>query len=234
VNPRLAALLSWLVTLLTPLVLILLGIRILLTPLAPRIEYRMPGFPPDDYGFTLQDRLRWSDYSVRYLLNDASIAYLAGLSFEDGSLVFNARELSHMLDVKGVVQGVLKVLYVSLALLIGLGVYAWVGKWKSSFLRGLSRGGWLTICLIVGIGLFAAVSFWNFFTAFHEIFFAGDSWLFEYSDTLIRLFPIRFWQDVFSFVVGFALIAGMMLGLFAKPRAKESESGDASGNSSKV
>jgi len=220
-NPRLAALLSWVVTLLTPVVLILLGIRILLMPVFPRIEYRMPGFPADDYGFNLQDRLRWSDYSVRYLLNNAGISYLGGLQFDDGSPVFNPRELSHMHDVKGVVQGALGLLYISLAALIGLGLYAWFGGWRPSFLRGLSRGGWLTIGLIVGVGLFGAVSFWNFFTFFHGLFFSGDTWLFDYSDTLIRLFPIRFWQDVFIFVLGFALLGGVLLGLFAKPRASK-------------
>jgi hypothetical protein len=46
-NPRLATVLSWVVTLLTPVALALLGIRILLTPLFPVIEYRMPGFPVD-------------------------------------------------------------------------------------------------------------------------------------------------------------------------------------------
>ena len=218
-NPRLATALSWVVTLLTPAALVLLGIRILLTPLFPVIEYRMPGFPADDYGFTLQDRLRWSDYSVRYLVNDAPIDYLADLHFDDGSSVFNPRELSHMRDVMGVAQGAMKVFYVSLASLIGLGIYAWFGGWKPYFLRGLSHGGWTTIGLIVAVGIFGAVSFWDFFTRFHEIFFSGDTWLFNYSDTLIRLFPIRFWQDVFIFILGFALLGGVLLGIFAKPRA---------------
>jgi len=234
VNLRLATALAWLVTLLIPIVLVLLGIRMLLNPIAARIEYHMPGFPPDEYGFTLDDRVHWSNYSIRYLLNNAGIEYLADLSFDDGSMVFDPRELAHMRDVKVVVQGALKVLYVELALLIGLGVYAWFGGWKAPFLRGLSRGGWLTIWLIAGVGLFAAVNFWNFFTYFHEIFFSGDSWLFEYSDTLIRLFPIRFWQDVFAFVLAFALIGGLLLGLFAKPRTPKPPSVGGADDLSKV
>lgn len=219
-NPRLAAALAWVVTLLTPVVLVLLGIRILLTPLFPAIEYRMPGFPADDYGFTLQDRLKWSEYSVRYLLNDAGTDYLSDLRFDDGSSLFNPRELSHMRDVKVVAQAALRVFYLALAALLGLGLYAWFGGWKPSFLRGLSRGGWLTTWLIVGVGVFAAISFWNFFTIFHGVFFTGDTWLFDYSDTLIRLFPIRFWQDVFIFVLGFALLGGVSLGLLGKPRSQ--------------
>jgi len=63
------------------------------------------------------------------------------------------------------------------------------------------------------------VSFWQFFTLFHELFFTGDSWIFEYSDTLIRLFPLRFWQDLFLFIPILIAICGLALGLFLKPKA---------------
>jgi uncharacterized membrane protein len=37
--------------------------------------------------------------------------------------------------------------------------------------------------------------FWQFFTDFHGLFFKGQSWLFPDSDTLIRLYPLKFWED---------------------------------------
>jgi integral membrane protein (TIGR01906 family) len=49
------------------------------------------------------------------------------------------------------------------------------------------------------------VSFSFVFVGFHLIFFEGDTWLFLYSDTLIRLFPTRFWRDVFIFVIALTL-----------------------------
>ena len=74
--------------------------------------------------------------------------------------------------------------------------------------------------LAVAIGLIVIVGivinpnvFWGFFTAFHKLFFEGDSWLFLYSDTLIRLFPIRFWQDTFLFAAVIALGGGIALGM---------------------
>ena len=67
------------------------------------------------------------------------------------------------------------------------------------------------IGLLGVIGLFAIISFWNFFTFFHSLFFKGDSWLFLYSDTLIRLFPMRFWQDVFLLVGLITLISSLAL-----------------------
>ena len=218
-NPKLSSILSWLVTLLTPIFLLGLGLRILLTPLFYNVEYRMPYFPPDSYGFTQTDRLRWAPYAVDYLLNDADISYLGDLTFDDGSPLYNERELSHMHDVKIVTKGALRFWYVTVVLVVGLGAWAWFGKWWQAYRQGLRRGGWLMIGLVVLIGLFGAFAFWQFFTLFHELFFKGDSWLFLFSDTLIRLFPMQFWQDAFLWAgvisVGGAL--GLALGLREKP-----------------
>lgn len=213
--------LSWVVTLLTPFILVLLGVRLVLNPVYPSIAYRLPAFPDDPYGFTTQERLKWSGYSVKYLLNDSKIAYLADLKFDDQSPLFNQRELGHMIDVKMLVQSAMRAFYGLISLLVALGIWAYFSKWMVDFRSGLSRGGWLTVGLIVGIGLFAAVSFWQFFTFFHGLFFTGDSWLFMYSDTLIRLFPIRFWQDIFIFVLGFTLLSGAGLGWFLRPRGEK-------------
>ena len=51
---------SYLISLLTPLALIGLALRILLTPVFYTIEYNMPYFPADEYGFTKEDRLKWA------------------------------------------------------------------------------------------------------------------------------------------------------------------------------
>ncbi len=58
--------------------------------------------------------------------------------------------------------------------------------------------------------------FWKFFTLFHQVFFEGDSWLFLYSDTLIRLFPIRFWQDAVLAAAVISLGGGLGLALGLK------------------
>jgi integral membrane protein (TIGR01906 family) len=212
--------LSLVVTLLVPITLIGLGLRVLLTPLFLQVEYNMPYFPPDEFGFTKADRLKWAPYALNYLTNSADISYLADLKFEDGKSLYNERELSHMNDVKRVTQGALKVWYVSLALLALLGVWAWIGGWGPAYRLGLMRGGWLMVLLAITIGVIALVGisvnpdiFFTFFAGFHHLFFEGDSWLFLFSDTLIRLFPIRFWQDAFLFAALIALGGGTALGL---------------------
>jgi integral membrane protein (TIGR01906 family) len=212
--------LSWGVTILLPIAFTFLGLRLLLTRAFPQIEYRLPGFPVDEYGFTLQDRLHWSQISIDYLLNNADISFLGELTFPDGTSLFNARELSHMHDVKNVVQPAIWFGYGVWFLILALGLWARFGGWWLEFVRGIQRGGWLTVGLVAVISIFAGISFWQFFTVFHELFFTGNSWQFLYSDTLIRLFPMRFWQDAFLFVGTLDVVCGLVLGLSLPLRQK--------------
>ncbi len=208
----------WLTALLIPFALIMLGARLLMTPLFPEIEYRMPGFPADPYGFTLEDRLRWAKPSIEYLINDSDLSFLAELQFNDGAPLYNERELSHMLDVKNVVQRLLNLWFINLALLVLVNLWAWRAGQLEAFRDGLSHGGFLTVGLLIALGAFAAVSFWQFFAWFHSLFFDGDTWIFRYNDTLIRLFPLRFWQDAVIYIVGFAILAGLTLGFGFRKR----------------
>jgi hypothetical protein len=121
--------LSWLVTLLAPIAILMLAVRLLLTPLFLQVEYRMPGFPVDTYGFSMEERIRWATPSLEYLTNDQGIGYLAEIMFDDGTPIYNARELSHMQDVKSVLQVLLRVWDVVLAVLAVLGLWAWRGNW---------------------------------------------------------------------------------------------------------
>ena len=216
----------FLTALLTPIVLLGLALRLLLSPLFLQVEYRMPGFPADTYGFTRADRLRWAPYAVDYLVNNADISYLADLRFDDGTPLYNERELSHMADVKRVTKGALNVFYGALAALALLGLWSRRPQQWQAFRQGLKRGGWIMIGLagavavVVLVGMFLSPDlFWTFFEGFHALFFEGDSWLFAYSDTLIRLFPIRFWQDTFLFAAGIAVAGGLGLALGIKRTA---------------
>jgi integral membrane protein (TIGR01906 family) len=210
--------LSWFMTFLLPFALSFVGLRLLLTHAFPEIEYRLPWFPPDEYGFTLQDRLHWSKLSIDYLLNNADISFLGDLKFPDGTPLFTDRELSHMHDVKGVVQPALWVGYVICFFMLGVAAWARWGGWWQQYVRCIWRGGWVTLGLVMVIGILAATSFWQFFTVFHEIFFKGNSWLFLYSDTLIRLFPLPFWENAFAFVGLLDVAGGLALVILLRPK----------------
>ncbi|MCX8061073.1 MAG: TIGR01906 family membrane protein [Anaerolineales bacterium] len=201
----------WLITFLTPVVLTLTAVRLLMTPLFLQIEYNLPAFPADPYGFTKEERLYWSRIALDYLLNDAGVEFLADLQFADGSPVYNARELRHMVDVKNVVQATLQVWYGLLLLYIVAAIAAWRGGRWLEFHQAIQRGGIWTIILLGGILLFVLVGFGVFFVFFHNVFFEPGTWMFHWSDTLIRLFPERFWRDTFLFVGGLAMLGGWLL-----------------------
>ena len=203
--------LSWVVTLAVPVSLVLTSVRLLMTSAFLTFEYNTPNFPEDRYGFTKEDRLYWSNIAVDYLLNDEGISFLSDLKFPDGSPFYNERELRHMLDVKNTVNGALTVWYISLGLLAVLGVWAWLGKWWPDYRHGLARGGLISAWLVGLLILFVLVSFGVLFVAFHNIFFAAGTWMFEYSDSLIRLFPERFWRDIFILVGVLTLAGGLAL-----------------------
>jgi len=200
-----------LVQVLVPIVLVLTLVRMLLTEAFVRFEYSMPGFPADRYGFSTEDRLHWAPIALDYLLNDSGTEFLGDLRFADGRPVYNERELRHMDDVKLLVQAALRVWAAGLATVVLLVGALWWRGHRQEALRGLSAGGLLTLGVMVLLGLGLLSAFSTVFVGFHRIFFEGDTWLFYYSDTLIRLFPERFWRDVFLLLAGGTLVEAVAL-----------------------
>ena len=203
-----------------PYILLMSGIRLVMTPAFPAMEYKRSGFPQDQFGFTVQERTKWSEYAIRYLTNDQEISYLGNLQDITGKKLFTTDELSHMVDVKEVVKNASMVWYVlggmSIAILVWFVV---MGQWDS-LRRSLNAGGWITIGLLGALLVFLAVSFDRLFEYFHRIFFQDGTWTFSQSSTLIRLFPFEFWRDAFVLVIGFALIVGVVLVLLTRKRSK--------------
>jgi integral membrane protein (TIGR01906 family) len=191
---------SFFIILTFPFVLIMFSIRVLFTPLFLVVEYNTPGFPADPYGFSKEDRLNWGTLSIQYLFNSEDPEFLENLRFEDDTSIYNERELSHMVDVKILLQQTLRLFYLFLIIYILIIIWAKIKNHLHSIWGAASNGGVLTLVLI-GVVLIAVVtSFDALFTAFHKVFFVGDTWLFYFSDTLIRLFPMRLWQDAFIFM----------------------------------
>lgn len=198
------------VSLVIPFFLIMTSVRIMISPWFATFEYNRSNFPADPYGFTKEERLKYAHPSINYLLNDAGPAFLADIKLADGSPLYNERELSHMVDVKVLVQRMLAAWYVMLGLFAVVLLLAVRTKQVSYFFTGLSSAGIYTIGLIGLILVGVVLGFNSLFTGFHMIFFQGDTWLFYYSDSLIRLFPMQFWQDAFT---GMGLITLALAGL---------------------
>jgi len=201
------------ITLALPLLLMMTAIRLLLTPVFLEVEYRLPGFPADPFGFTREERLHWANLSLEYLLNDADISFLANQRLANDQPLYNERELRHMVDVKNLVQWMIRIWLIMVSIYLLVGLWAWQTGWAAAYWTAIARGGWLTLALVVLILVSVALSFEGLFTAFHRLFFEGDTWLFYYSDTLIRLFPLRFWRDAFA-IMGVLTVLGGILAIW--------------------
>ncbi len=210
-----------LVTVALPFVLMMTSIRILLNPVFLDVEYNQTNFPSDDFGFSKADRLHWGKLSLDYLVNDQGIDFLANLKFDSGEPIYNERELSHMLDVKNLIQAALLGWYIALAALVVIGIWSWRAKWFARFWRAISNGGFLTIAVIIAILLGVALNFDALFRGFHAIFFTGDTWLFYINDTLIRLFPEKLWSDAFTFMGVFTLVGALLCGFLGARAANK-------------
>lgn len=201
---------SVLITIAVPLLLLMSSIRILLNPFFLDYEYNLTAFPADEFGFTKADRLNFGKSSLLYLTNQSGPEFLSDLKFEDGQPIYNARELSHMQDVKNLVQLMIKILIPLSLFLVVAWILAWRIGWLPQFWKAVSLGGWITLGLIALILVGVVIDFDALFTGFHHLFFTGSTWLFYTSDTLIRLFPEKLWSDAFTFMGIFTLAGGVI------------------------
>jgi hypothetical protein len=210
-----ATALAILVALLVPGVLVISGIRVLAHPTFVRAEYRRSGFPVDSYGFTTAQRTALGLTGLRSVLpHGRGIALLREARLPDGKPAFDAGELRHMSDVRTWIWRFWWLQLGSL-IVIALAGALLVPSWRTRPLypRALRWGAVLTLVVAAAISVVMALSWNTFFVDFHRLFFAGDTWRFDDSTTLRRLYPDRLWVDVgiaaatFTVTTALALIA---------------------------
>ena len=209
----LISLINWAIVVSLPILLSVAALRIVTGHWLVRWEYGKAGFPPDPYGLPSAERIRMAEICVDYLVTGADISLLADLRLPDGQPAFNARELRHMADVQAVFNGMTAAGIVAAVVL--LGGSAVLLAWDDTHRRVpnvLMSGSVLTLALLGAVGAYIVLSWGEFFTTFHRIFFEGETWIFLYSDTLIRLFPQRFWMDVAATLVSVLVVEAIIVG----------------------
>jgi integral membrane protein (TIGR01906 family) len=199
-----------LVPALFPLVLTLLWLCVLLSPLFIQLEYRRPGFPADPYGFTLEDRLRWADVSRVYLLSAEGPEYFDPFELAGGTPLYNEREKAHMADVQNLV-GKAMILLAVCAPLFAAGCALLLWRDRRALRRALLHGVFFTFGIAAAVALIGLLAWNSLFVTFHRMFFSGDTWLFPLDNTLIRLFPVEFWQDAVITAVGGCLLTCLLI-----------------------
>ncbi len=209
------------ITLCVPFFLLMGSIKILISPSFLHFEYSLPNFPADDFGFTKAERLKWGIPSLKYLINNETDDSLGNLRFEDGTAIYNERELEHMLDVRNLVKAANLAWYLVAAFLVLAGIVLWKLHKCTEYWNAVSYGGWLTFGLILAVIAGILFDFTALFTGFHAIFFEGDTWLFFANDTLIRLYPEKLWSDAFIYMGGFTLVGALVIIILVPRLAKK-------------
>lgn len=205
-----------LVALAVPPILVVNALRVLAHDSFVRFEYGRDGFPADRYGLTEDERERLALLGLRSVRpGSEGVVLLERATLPDGSPAFDGRELSHMEDVRSVFGVALRAQLVALVVIAALALgLAWTGL-RRVVPRGLLIGSLATLA-VAALGVpFILLGFDRFFTRFHETFFEGDSWRFSDTDTLIRLYPERFWEDVSQLAAASTVAQAVVLALAA-------------------
>ena len=202
-----------LIVLLLPLMLVMGSVRLLVTDEYLAFDYGKADFSADPFGFDRAQRLALASANFHYVREGQSIATLADQRL-GGAPLYNDRELKHMQDVQNVYQAVWLVWRIAagIVLLAALAL-VWRTEGQPALAAAIKWGGLLTAVLVAVVGLLAVIAWRFWFVAFHQIFFTPGTWMFAYSDTLIRLFPEKFWFDAALTISGLSLFGGLLLAL---------------------
>ncbi len=221
-KPALARFLQVVVALFFPVIVVAAAVRAVATSSFLWLEYHRPGFPADQYGFSLDDRMTYGSYALDYVLNFAPPRYLGGLVTPEGEPLFLESEVGHMADVKGVL-GLSFFIALVLFVLAVLACAYLARRYKGGVRRALFAGAALTLVGAAVLTVLAVLAWETFFTQVHALFFADGTWTFRVDDTLIRLFPEQFWTDSAITVAVLVLGATVLTLILTWPTAARRE-----------
>ena len=128
--------------------------------------------------------------------------------------LYNQSEIHHMLDVKKLADTFMILMWISLIIVAG-GLLILLVRPDSRFegYKALFHGGVLTVGILLIMLVLILISWSLVFTQFHELLFPPDTWTFNYSDSLIRLFPEQFWFDFGLIWAGLIFFEGLIVTL---------------------
>ena len=213
---------SWLVKILEALFILAVPLLILPASIAWAINdagLYQQGF--DDYHITrrtgiTQADLRTVGAEIRRYFNspEEPLGVRTRIYGEERDL-FNPREVTHMRDVKVLIQKVYLVMKVAGAILVAgvIGSIIWHRSSSPDKLALLFHwGGWLTLVLVMAVGLLAITGFDALFLRFHQLVFTNDLWQLDpRTDYLIIIFPQGFWFDATLRVAMTAVASALVL-----------------------
>ena len=210
--------LSIAVTLAVPAILTVNGIRLVTDEHYVEAVYDYGGVPDDRYGLGSTERERLALVGLESIQpSSEGIALLRSARLPDGEPAFDARELRHMEDVRTAVARAYRFQLIAVVAIGVLAVlFALLGSLRALIPVALVRGALLTVVAAIAVGTLAATSYGSFEEPFHWLFFEGETWRFEETDTLRRLYPDRFWLDTAIVIGVLCVVQAALLFLVAR------------------
>lgn len=157
-------------------------------------------------GLDNEELLSVADQMVTYFNSDEELLDID---------LFNQREVTHLKDVKGLIQLAYRLQLASLAYIVVYIVINFVLR-RGAFWRGLARrliwGSGATIALLAILGLWAVIDFDSLFLLFHLVSFSNELWQLSPGDKMLLMFPQGFFNDAALFVVAAAIGEAIIIG----------------------
>lgn len=173
-----------LLSILFPFLLVLGTVKLAFTESFVKLVYAIGDLPPDRWGMDDATRLRIALLGLRAVLSEE------GMEEFIKSGLFNEREIKHMKDVQKVLSYLTKAFYGILPLWV-VGVVSLRDKRRIGDVFLI--GGFLGLLLVLLSILLSFLNYDALFEKFHNIVFDPYSWRFFDQDTLLRVYPMRFW-----------------------------------------
>ena len=207
---------------------VVLAIPVLLTTSSLRFTINQPHLY--EYGFdkySISDRVgiegeeltRIAGEIRDYFNSDEGFIDPRAIIYGEERQLFTQREIIHMKDVKGLVQGVYLWQWITLGYVLGYIIFngVWLRRVALPLLaKKLLWGGILTLSLLAVLGLALLVGFDALFLEFHELVFSNDLWQLDPRiHNLIAMFPQGFFLD--ATILAVLLTIGEALLLIATP-----------------
>ncbi|MBW2977380.1 TIGR01906 family membrane protein [Candidatus Woesearchaeota archaeon] len=136
---------------------------------------------------------------------------------------FNEEEITHLKDVKSLVQASLWILYISVVLLVVFAILIYNLN-KENKLELFKKtgvvlvGGGVLNLVLIGIFRIFMMDFQGTFTKFHHVFFPQGGWQFPVEYNLVKLFPAKFFIDAVNLIAYriiitavFVLVVGIII-----------------------
>ncbi|MBI2146123.1 DUF1461 domain-containing protein [Candidatus Woesearchaeota archaeon] len=122
-------------------------------------------------------------------------------------LNYTALELSHVTDVRKVMNGIN--IFLGFLLMGTLSLLFYSRNNPLILQKSLRYGGIATIGILIMVLLFSFLDFTTLFTWFHQLFFPQGNWSFPADSLLIQTFPAEFFVNISRSIFLLALVLGI-------------------------